>query len=154
MTQNKALPPYRLHQSLAYHMSVAARVQEKRLDDGLKTLGLTRTTWCVLLAVGVEGLQQPSEIALFVGIDRTATSRALRQMETAGLIARSSGAADRRTTDVILTDKGCDTLAQGTPIAMDNNAGLDALLSAKEKAELLRLLGILKARDPQSLPRL
>ena len=45
---------YRLQQSLGYQLSVASRLQERRLDDGLKELGLTRITWCVLLAVGNE----------------------------------------------------------------------------------------------------
>ena len=89
---------YRLHASLGYNLSLAARLQERRLDDALKTLGLSRTTWCVLLAVGVEALTQPSEIATFIGIDRTATSRALRMMEADGLLTRESGRADKRTT--------------------------------------------------------
>ncbi|MEM1302763.1 MAG: MarR family transcriptional regulator, partial [Pseudomonadota bacterium] len=80
---------YRLHDSLGYNLSLAARLQERRLDDGLRSLALTRTNWCILLAVGVEGLSGPSDIAAFVGIDRTATSRALRQMEQAGLIERT-----------------------------------------------------------------
>ena len=83
----KKEPPYRLHTSLGYHLSLASRLQERRLDEQLKTLGLTRTTWCILLAVGNEGLCQPSDIADFVGIDRTATSRALRHMEDDGLLA-------------------------------------------------------------------
>ena len=65
--------------------------QERRLDEGLRSLGLTRTTWCILLAVGNEDLSQPSEIAEFVGVDRTATSRALRAMEEGGLISRRTG---------------------------------------------------------------
>ncbi len=118
-------PPYRLHQSLGYHLSVTSRIQERRLDEGLKTLGLTRITWCVLLAVGNEGLTQPSEIAAFVGIDRTATSRALRQMEAAGLIARAGGTGDRRTTHVALTALGRQRIVHGTPFAMENNRDND-----------------------------
>ena len=33
-------PTYRLHDSLGYQLSIAARIQEKRLDDGLKALAL------------------------------------------------------------------------------------------------------------------
>lgn len=132
---------YRLHASLGYHLSRAARVQERRLDDGLRTLGLTRTTWCILLAVGNEGLAQPSEIAEFVGVDRTATSRALRGMEEAGLIFRRSGDGDGRTTEVTLTQLGRDHLDRGTPMAVRNNAVMDARLAPGEAEELKRLLG-------------
>ncbi|SEQ27742.1 MarR family winged helix-turn-helix transcriptional regulator [Thalassovita taeanensis] len=133
-------PPYRLHQSLGYHLSVAARLQERRMDEQLKTLGLTRTTWCILLAVGNEDLSQPSDIADFVGIDRTATSRALRHMEADGLLARSNGTEDRRTRRVELTAKGRDHILRATPNARDNAAVMAQSLAPGEEAELLRLL--------------
>lgn len=131
---------YRLHRSLGYHLSRAARVQERRLDEGLRMIGLTRTTWCILLAVGNESMAQPSEIAEFVGIDRTATSRALRSMEADGLISREAGNGDGRTTAVILTDLGAQRLAQGTPMAIDNNAIMHDRLTTEERDEIIRLL--------------
>ncbi len=142
---------YRLHDSLGYNLSLAARIQERRLDDALKTIGLTRTTWCILLAVGNEGLTQPSDIAGFIGIDRTATSRALRHMETAGLVARESGTGDRRTTCVLLTEKGRGHIATGTPFAIANNAAMHAKLDTSERAELIRLLGKLTEGEDASL---
>jgi len=143
-----ARTPYRLHASLGYQLTLAARIQEKRLEDGLRALGLTRIMWCVLLAVGDENLRHPSDIAHFVGIDRTATSRALRQMENAGMVARSTGAGDRRTTAVSLTAQGRALLAQGTPLAEENNARMAARLSAGEQTELRRLLQKLRGGEP------
>ncbi|MAY32752.1 MAG: transcriptional regulator [Rhodovulum sp.] len=131
---------YRLHDSLGYYMSLTSRMQERRLDDWLRPLGLTRITWCILLAVENEGLSRPSEIADFVGIDRTATSRALRQMEEAGLISRASARDDRRMTDVRLSDLGRDLMAQATPLAEENNRIAAARLSSEERDELVRLL--------------
>lgn len=133
-------PAYRLHTSLGYHLSIAARLQERRLDEQLKTLGLTRTTWCILLAVGNEGLSQPSDIADFVGIDRTATSRALRHMEDENLLARSSGTEDRRTRRVELTPTGCEAIRRATPYARENADIMSGLLAPGEEAELKRLL--------------
>ena len=140
-------PPYRLHASLGYHLSLAARIQERRLDEGLKALGLTRITWCVLLAIGNEGLRQPSDIARFVGIDRTATSRALRQMEAAGLIARGAGTGDGRTRSVALTDEGRALLAEGTPLAQTNNATMEARLDPGERDLLIGLLQKISAGE-------
>ncbi|MDF1801949.1 MarR family winged helix-turn-helix transcriptional regulator [Thalassovita sp.] len=137
-------PPYRLQHSLGYHLSIAARLQERRLDDQLKTLGLTRTTWCILLAVGNENLSQPSDIADFVGIDRTATSRALRHMEDDDLLARSSGTEDRRTRRVELTQKGCDAIAQATPFARANADLMSGLLEPGEEEALKQLLAKLR----------
>lgn len=137
--------PYRLQHSLGYHLSLAARLQERRLDEQLKTLGLTRTTWCILLAVGNENLSQPSDIADFVGIDRTATSRALRHMEDEGLLARSSGTEDRRTRMVELTPQGRQAIARATPFARENAEILSDMLAPGEEAELKRLLTKLRA---------
>lgn len=131
---------YRLHASLGYNLSLAARLQERRLDDALKTLRLTRTTWCVLLAVGVESLTQPSEIATFIGIDRTATSRALRMMEADGLLTRENGLADKRTTHVRLTALGQKLIEKGTPFAVENNALMRAKLTEEEHGQLMDLL--------------
>lgn len=146
--------PYRLHASLGYHLSVAARQQERRLDDALKTLGLTRTTWCILLAVGNEELSQPSDIAGFVGIDRTATSRALRQMEADGLLARSSGTEDRRTRRVELTDKGREAIQVATPFARANATIMADQLEPGEQEVLIRLLAKLRAADDTPLATL
>ena len=64
-------PTYNLHASLGYQLTLVARLQARRFEDSLRPLGLTRITWCVLLAIGNEGLSQPSDIAAFVGIDRS-----------------------------------------------------------------------------------
>lgn len=146
--------PYRLHASLGYHLSVAARQQERRLDEQLKTLGLTRTTWCILLAVGNEGLSQPSDIARFVGIDRTATSRALRQMEADGLLARSSGTEDRRTRRVALTDAGCAAIVAATPFARQNAEIMADQLAPGEQDILMALLTKLRPDDDTPLATL
>ena len=149
-----ARSPYRLHKSLGYQLSLAARIQERRLDDGLRGLGLTRITWCALLAIGNEKLRQPSDIARFVGIDRTATSRALRQMENDGMIARESGTGDRRTRSVVLTARGRSLLARGTPLAVENNAIMEARLSPDERHQLHGLLRKLHEGEAVSLARL
>ena len=44
-------PKYRLHDSIGYHATLAARLVERRVEDALRTFGLTRVGWCILLAV-------------------------------------------------------------------------------------------------------
>lgn len=145
---------YRLHQSLGYQMSLTTRLQERPFEEQLKTLGLTRITWCILLAVEVEALVNPSDIASFVGIDRTATSRALRQMEASGMIARDVGKDDGRTTLVALTDMGRDLQARATPMARDNAQHWQGKLSDDEDRELRRLLAKLRQGEDAALARL
>lgn len=152
-SRNTPPMPYRLHTSLGFRLSRAARIQERRLDEGLRPLGLTRTTWCVLLGLGNEGLTRPSDLARFVGIDRTAISRALRSMEADGFIERAAGTGDKRTRAVRLTDKGLAAIMQGTPLAEDNNAQMSARLNAAEENQLKTLLDQLIEGQP-SLPKL
>ncbi|MEM6635363.1 MAG: MarR family transcriptional regulator [Pseudomonadota bacterium] len=144
---------YRLHASLGYQLSLTSRMQEKRLDEKLKTLGLTRLSWCILLAVENEGLFRPSDIADFVGTDRTATSRILRGMEADGLIRRESGLGDRRTTHVAATALGREKVTDATPYARENSAWMASKLADGEEAVLRRLLDKLRSGEVISLDR-
>ncbi len=139
---------YRLHDSLGYRLTLAGRIQERRLDQGLKKLGLTRMSWAVLLAVGNEGLEQPSDIASFIGVDRSAISRTLKDMEAKGLIARMAGEGDARTRAIMLTDLGRDRVANGTPIAIRNNAVMYERLTEDEVARLKEMLDKLIEGEP------
>lgn len=145
---------YRLHQSLGYQLSLTSRLQERRFEEQLKTLGLTRITWCILLAVEVETLVNPSDIAAFVGIDRTATSRALRQMETARIVKRGAGKDDGRTTLVALTDTGRELHRRATPMARENASHWQEKLSQSDTEELCRLMAKLRMGEDTALKRL
>lgn len=142
---------YRLHQSLGFALSIVTRQQESRFDAMLKTIGLTRINWCILLAVGNEGCGMPSEIAAFVGIDRAAISRALLHLEKDAVLTRKSGFKDRRTRQISLTSKGRALINQGTPFARKNAAVLAACLTQNEHKELQRLLQKLQRNDEPPL---
>jgi len=146
-------PPYRLHDSVLYQLTLTSRLQERRLEEGLKTLGLTRITWCVLLAVENEGLRRPSDIAEFIGIDRTATSRALRGMEAEGWLRRISGAPDRRTTCVELTAEGRRLLQRATPVAEENGRHFTSKIGTGAARELARLLTRMREGEAGGLHR-
>lgn len=133
-------PKYGLHNSIGFHATRAARLVERRVEDGLREFNLTRVGWCILLAVAEEGLKNPSDIASFVGIDRTATSRALRALESEGLISRAIGQQDRRMTEVSMTDAGYDRMIQAVPLCSENMEHFNAKLSVAERSELKRLL--------------
>lgn len=133
-------PKYRLHDSIGFHATCAARLVDRRVEEGLRDFGLTRVGWCILLAVAEEGLRNPSDIARFVGIDRTATSRALRVLENEGLVSRAIGQEDRRTTEVTMTAAGYDRMFQAVPTCRETMNRFNAKLSDMERAELKRLL--------------
>ncbi|WP_229802241.1 MarR family winged helix-turn-helix transcriptional regulator [Paramylibacter ulvae] len=106
---------YNLQTGFGYRFTIIGQTNSRRLEAELHKLGLTRMKWCVLVAVGEEKLHQPSQIAEFIGINRTAASRTLRQMEAEGLIVRTGGLGDKRSTNVTLTDKAQGILNQAIP---------------------------------------
>ncbi|WP_291729883.1 MarR family winged helix-turn-helix transcriptional regulator [Leisingera sp. F5] len=145
---------FHLHNSLGYQVTMLARVIERRFEQRIAEHGLTRVTWCVLLAAGEEGLSTPSEIADFIGIDRTATSRALRQMEARGLITRSSGTGDGRSIRVGLTKPGQAALQAVLPVAQENAAYFEAKLTAQELAALRQTAAKLLQDEPRIVAKL
>ncbi|MCP5038485.1 MAG: MarR family transcriptional regulator [Rhodobacteraceae bacterium] len=146
--------PYDLHTALGYLLTLTARHGERRFEPALKSLNLTRITWCILIATGSERLRNPSDIASFIGIDRTATSRALRQMEAQGLITRQSGQKDGRRTEVALTTAGRQKLAKADPLARSARSETEARLTPGELTELTRLLEKLREGDDAPLKML
>jgi len=142
---------YSLQDSLGYQITLLSRINERLFEQRLAPLGLTRITWCVLLAVHQEKLVNPSEIAAYIGIDRTATSRALRRLEADGLIARAGGAADRRTTEVSATLAGATRLAKATTAARTNAERFADKLSRYERLRLIELIDKLMAGEQRNV---
>ncbi|MFY0310017.1 MarR family winged helix-turn-helix transcriptional regulator [Leisingera sp. D0M16] len=145
---------FHLHLSLGYQVTMLARVIERRFEQRIAEFGLTRVTWCVLLAVGKEGRSTPSEIADFIGIDRTAASRALRQMEARGLITRRSGEGDGRSIRVGLTAPGQAALQAVLPIAQENAAHFEAKLTGQELTQLRAAAAKLLEDEPRIVAKL
>ena len=73
---------------------------------------------------------------------RTATTR-VDGLETAGLVARSPDPGDRRSTIVAATAQGCELVALLKAERLASAETLFARLAPGEKAELVRLLGLL-----------
>jgi DNA-binding MarR family transcriptional regulator len=145
---------YDLHASLGYQLTLLSRINERKFEQHLAPLGLTRVKWCVLLAVHEQGLKNPSDIAEFVGIDRTATSRALRALDSDGLISRCSGKNDKRMTEVALTTKGHNVLAGAIAAAKTNANHFSEKLSWYERTTLTEIIQKLmkgEARDVAGL---
>lgn len=131
---------FALHDSVGHLITRTARIVERRIEADLRPFGLTRVEWCVLVAVCEEGKKNPSDIAEFVGIDRTATSRALRELESAGLIDRAMGRDDRRTTEVRLTEKGLAEFRAVMPLCRETAQHFHDKLTTDELGLLRTLL--------------
>ncbi len=145
---------YNLSDSLGYRLTLLSRINERRFETMLTPLGLTRVTWCVLLAIGQEGLQSPSEIAEWIGIDRTATSRALRGLERHKLIERRSGTQDKRTKIVDISKAGAAALADANQAARQNSGHFKSKLTWYEQDMLSTIIQKLIQDEIRDIPSL
>jgi len=145
---------YPLHDSIGYRMTLMSRISERRFETLLAPLGLTRVTWCVLLAVGQQDLHAPSAIAEWIGIDRTATSRALKRLDAAGLVDRCNGTDDKRNTVVSITQDGATVLAAASAAATQNAAYFNDKLSWYERDMLTATLEKLLQNETRNVPGL
>lgn len=143
---------YRLRDGLGYQVSRLARVMERDFERRLSGLGITRLMWCVLPTVGLEGIERPSEIAEHIGVNRTALSRVLRELEARSLVTRDPDDADGRSTRVRLTDKGRECLESALPQSMGTTQHFGTKLSEKELAAFRRLIDKLLSGEEGALP--
>jgi len=147
-------PVYDLHSAFGYRLALVNRIIDRRFENALVPLGLSRVNWCILLAVGQEGHATPSDIAEFLGIDRTATSRGLRRLENDGLLTRQNGETDRRRTQVHLTQKGQDHLLAANRAAEENAAHFRAKMTEQDGAALIDILTKLTTDETRAVPNL
>lgn len=93
-----------LQEDLALQLARVSRSWRARLDDRLRSLGLTQARWVTLLQVSrtPEGVTQ-RELACLVGVERATIGRLLDGLEKQGLIERRAVAGDRRAYHVHLT---------------------------------------------------
>jgi DNA-binding MarR family transcriptional regulator len=71
------------------------------------------------LSVAAEGRMQITVLAAQIGWERSRVSHHVRRMSARGLVTCGLSAADRRVTEVTLTDSGRQTLAEAAPAHVD-----------------------------------
>lgn len=145
---------FNLQKGLGYRLSLLASINSRKIESHLTELGLTRLMWCVLLAIEEEGLTQPSEIAEFIGINRTAASRTLRQMHERKLINRLPGRDDGRSILVTATEKGKQALEAALPKARIVAQEIRSKLTEEELAIFEELLDKMLAGESRDLSKL
>ncbi len=145
---------YSLQKGLGYRLSLLASITSRKIETYLADLGLTRLMWCVLLAIEEEGLTQPSEIADFIGINRTAASRTLRQMHERKLINRLPGRDDGRNIVVTATEKGKKALDKAIPKALVVAQDIRSKLTEEEVAVFEGLVDKMLAGEIRDLSKL
>ena len=94
----------------------------------------------ILVELSQSGAITQSELTERLGIQPGSASEVLGKLEAAGLITRAQSEADKRTTDVRLTEAGEAAAKEAYAQRMARNAQMFAFLSEQEKTALLALL--------------
>ncbi|MCP4318291.1 MAG: winged helix-turn-helix transcriptional regulator [Hyphomicrobiales bacterium] len=145
---------YRLHERLGYKVSCLARLMETQLEEMISPFGITRLIWCILSGVGLEDVKTPSELADYVGIARSAVSRALRTMEEMELITRCGAEKDGRGVEIVLTEKGRDVMEKCRPLVERLNDHFTTKLANGDLEAVLVNIDELSAGETRELSRL
>ena len=94
----------------------------------------------ILIILNEVGRITQRDLTERLGIQPGSASEILSKLESAGLILRTQNEADRRTTDVCLTDAGRELAAEALAQRQKRHEEMFSCLSEKEKQELLSLL--------------
>ena len=92
-----------LSRNFGFIMNDVARLMRTAFDRRVKSLGLTRSQWCVLNHLFRNDGSTQSELADLLEVQKPTLGRLLDRMEQKGWIRREGHSADRRAKRVFLT---------------------------------------------------
>lgn len=136
-----------LQQFLPYRLAVVTEVISRSMAAVYhQRYELSRDEWRLLAALAGSGRIQAAEAAQLTTLDKMQASRALRSLQSRGLVDRRTDENDRRHVIVQLLPAGRALLRQITPMVLAREAYLLEALDDEERAVLDRALGKLMQR--------
>jgi len=133
-------------------ITLAARLVQRRQDDALAPLGLTRAAVIALEGLADGPLNQ-EQLAEVVRVQSQTLGRVLTRLESSGHISRTRQAADRRQFKVELTETGkaaLDAARQAEIDAYPDDPDISWKILQDELAKFIRALP--PSKDPEVLP--
>ena len=136
---------YRITDYPMHYFAAIQRQNQINLAHVLRPLGLSVHEWRVLIALAEKDGQTVGQIAEVEVLDRSGLGRLLEQMETEGLVERTSAPEDRRAVLIRLAPNGKKRHAAASPLVMAHYRRLLRGVSDDEFGTLIRLLRRIKA---------
>jgi len=134
---------------IGYQLRLAQVAVFRDFERTVGVLGISPGRVGVMLLIEANPGMAQSRLAEAVELDRSTLVPVIDQLEAAGRVERRPG-PDRRTNGLWLTAAGRRFLARVKARIRAHEARIGARLSAAERAELLRLLGLLQAPAGQA----
>lgn len=136
---------YNAQDGLGFCLSRAAQIIQSVVDEALLELNLNRLSWTVLCCIRFDGVQAPSQIANFVGLERTAASRIISRLEKQEYVSREPNTEDGRGYRVRATELGMRVCNQGPKLI---ESAVRPHLSDISEDEIRLLIVLLKRIGP------
>lgn len=100
------------HWSTSRLLSTAARLNENRDNERLRSIGVTHSGLTILKVLATAGSMSQVKLAQIVRVQAQTVGKALERLEVRSLVTRQKSEADRRVTFVALTPEGRAILDQ------------------------------------------
>ena len=143
-----------LQDLLSYYVRVVSVVLNRDYDHAMSCVSLAHGTGKVstLLMVAANPGIRPSVLAHYVLRDRSAMTRLLHQMKTAGLIVEQISDRERRARELYVTTRGKALVDRVRRLATEQSEAFFGVLSQPEQRQLMALLKKLYNRHVTDLP--
>ncbi|UUX51174.1 MarR family transcriptional regulator [Nisaea acidiphila] len=136
-----------LDRFLPYRLAViASRVSKALSSLYAERFGISIPEWRVIAHLARSERISVRDIHGKVNLDKVKVSRAVSRLETAGLVRKSSNAADNRLLEISLTEEGWSVYRQIVPLASEFEKELLGALDAADRAALERIFEQLNER--------
>jgi MarR family transcriptional regulator, transcriptional regulator for hemolysin len=145
MTVTLAAMPDPFPVPIGLRLNQAARAVGRAFDEALAEAGGSLPVWLILLNLKIRRPGTQRELAEAVGIREATLTHHLNAMDTAGLIARTRDAANRRIQLVTLTEEGEAAFLRLREAAVAFDERLRAGIAESELTTLTTLLTRLAA---------
>jgi DNA-binding MarR family transcriptional regulator len=129
-----------LADKIAYRLRVAQEASFSAFSELTDESGLRPGHYAMLQIIADNPGITQTALSAAIGRDKTTLTPSLANMERHGVIERAAHPRDGRSRLLRLTAKGKRTLARLAACAARHDRRIDAMLTAQERAELLRLL--------------
>lgn len=132
---------------LALLLEQAQRRVSRALDRALGEVGASAEQWRVLARLSDEAGRPIGELAQDLSMNPPTMTKLIDRMVAAGLVQRIVDAEDNRRVLVVITDTGLALHGKLSAKASAFHEDLTETLSAREAAQLSKLLGHLASRS-------
>ncbi len=135
---------FHLHNSFAFWLSRLTSVMQENFNRRLEEFQVSWPQWMLLNALDNDMGHTPAQIAVCLGIDRSAITRLVDRLENKSLVIREHDKLDRRSVNIFMTPQGKRVIGQLNALAYEHQQHFLSQLHSSEcralKGELQKML--------------